>query len=313
MSTLVFFIFFTQNALTNFVKSTDVGNYNNTFKITINDYTDINEKFDNLVNQDKSNIKYIRTVTFIDYTYYYSYIYNTSEINVSLGRTFTEEEIKNGEKVVIAQSLPYDPNAVGDIKIINGEEYKVIGLRGVNYYLPFNSIEDKSFINYIEIELKDRMEEKDLNILIERVNENLPCNILVEPNPENNTLRRFFTMATIIILSIGVINMLYLYKVILDSRLKTLGLFRIYGFTKLKTILYIYFELLIFLLISIILGVSIYSIVSGLSFESAYYINKLKLKSYAFTVFACLVTYTICFIPVIKRFVLETPLNTYLD
>lgn len=199
-------------------------------------------------------------------------IVNIFDNKILQGRDFTDEELENGDRVVIADDYNYYNNKklnVGDTVKIYGEDFTVIGI-GSNLYVPY-----KSVIKYIENyngeisfainnitypkafsaeksrEFHNIIKQKDLISDFER-SENKNEEVLF-----NQILICVFIalLATVIIIT--------LFKQVIRNQLNKIALFKVCGSKNSFVIILFIVQISLYLLISFFISVLAYFILNG--------------------------------------------------
>lgn len=192
---------------------------------------------------------------------------NYESDNTLEGRTFTSEEQENGKNVII---IPYSYHVLNDIRIgeymkINEMEYEVIGIAPHMYYESFIVPKRNLFENFgqdhtIEIYIDENLSLDSITRenLVSQIEDHLQSPVIMEENLAEQGLTEIIRQAkilSIILFSLAIINILYIYSYILGMRKKLINIYRLNG----ATIGFIIRSLVIGLLI-------IYTICFGISY-----------------------------------------------
>ena len=236
------------------------------FDIKISSTQELEEKLDNLIKKDKN----------IDAIYLYfdnpnlekasgfknkivAVYYGKLDANVIYGKWFTNSQMKNGERVIVAPNYEsfYRLNKdmieykIGSTYSIDGENFTIIGeFTGFNdvLFLPYNSLTDKSRFTNVDIVVEEVFNEvKTINYgadLAKLFGGQVKKYAEVRSLVFDNILKAIY----VIVLSLGIINLSFIYQYLIQLRKNLLGLFKIYGLSKDKCVNYLLCEFLIWLL-----------------------------------------------------------------
>lgn len=164
------------------------------------------------------------------------------------GRYFTNQEEQNGERVALVwgdklsdKYYNFTENLLVDDETIlfQGNEYKIIGAQTIHpIIVPFNSLMDSTPINNIIFHFSKPIKRSQYDEIKEKMELNFPGCANV-PELEFLETEDIYLYNTIILITISIsmlsaLNLAFLYKYILEKRLKTLVIFRICGCTKRK-------------------------------------------------------------------------------
>ena len=237
--------------------------------------------------------------------------------NVCYGDWFSEEDLKNGENVVVVPNYSFfskthsiqQPHKYenGSTMNIKGKDYTVIGqLKATEYVfvVPYNSLENKDDFNKINIVICKRFTETQINKIIEKVEKYFDCRVIEKPDARYLEIESALKFVYSIILSVGIVNLVFIYRYLLYLRKGMFGLFKAYGMNKTKCILYLLFEFLIWLLVcyfvsAIIMNTYLYVAIEYFG-ERLYYFSVLENLSF---LLIYLVIYFVCFFPSITKFI----------
>lgn len=161
--------------------------------------------------------------------------------NTLEGRTFTSEEERNGENVVI---IPYpyyvlNDSHIGEMIEINNIEYEVIGIAPHMYYDSFIIPKGNLFENFgqdhtIEIYIEENLAQDSIigeNLLVQ-IEDYLQTSITMEENLAEQELaevKQQGKIFSIILFTLAIINILYIYSYILGRRKKLINIYRLNG------------------------------------------------------------------------------------
>lgn len=163
--------------------------------------------------------------------------------NTLEGRTFTSEEQQNGENVVIIPYTYYvlNDSRIGEVIEINDVMYEVIGISPHMFYDSFivpkrNLFEKFGQDHTIEIYIEENLDQDSINreTLIAQIEDYLQSPVIMEENlaeQELTDVKQQGKIFSIILFTLAIINILYIYSYILDKRKKLINIYRLNGAT----------------------------------------------------------------------------------
>ena len=310
----VFFILFSQNVYMNLVKTT---NTDFSFTVKINNYETLSEDIESLCSEFK-DIKYVHGMFLYETKPYYAELYiKSGYAQANPGKDLTMEMIKNSEKYILYCNLSPDFNKSDAIKIgstimIENDEFEIIGFSGYGNILPYTALTNRNIVTDLTITMDINTNQKTINKIKNTLSDISSITIKSEPDFKEQKVSKFLSALLIVILSIGIFNMQYIYTYMLNIRTDTISLFRLYGFSKKKALYYLFFEFFVFVVTAILLGIVLYLIISGFNYTAFFYRNNLNVSNILFTATLFIIYYIICFLPIIKKYIKNTPFENIL-
>jgi len=243
---------------------------------------------------------------------------------ITKGRTFTEQEKKNGENVIITSQLLFDNNneyfnKINAVVNINNSDFRIIGVSSyavsqpnqavVN--MPYNSIK-KLNVPYIEVslvlsqKLYMSFDQKIKAVLDDQyIDTYKVIRVPYKKSEESQFIQSILEVIFIVVLAI--INMMMIYKYLMNIRAKEYAIMRMIGASESSVVGIMLTELLLILTLVFILAV----IVNKLVLVPLYRVSELII-SYKAMDYVILFLILYCFacipvIPVIYRNVTLSP------
>ena len=299
----MFFTLFVQNAFTIILKN--MGNVSEDYimKVSIK-YDDIDTLSSIIKNYDIQNA-------------YCTFDYNNNIVkvliipdkteNILLGENITPGDIKSKQNVIIVPHKTSDIN-IGDSYEFMGTTYIIKGTSN-NYIVPYYIV-DHNLINEVTIIVNPLMSEKNINNLKDELKRN---NITITQNiyPEKHRVSEIISLFTTILVSVGIINILYLYNYGLQQRTDNFALYTSWGLSRKKLKSYLLFEFMIYLVAMVIAGSFVYYITFNLMFDNTIFKNHLTINNYMFTAVVFIMFFTLCFNLLVKKFISKISFKNY--
>ena len=299
----MFFALFVQNAFTIILKNMGNVSENYIMKVSIK-YDDIDTLSSIIKNYDIQNA-------------YCTFDYNNNIVkvliipnkteNILLGENITPGDIKSKQNVIIV------PHKTSDINI--GDSYEFMGTTNIikgtsnNYIVPYYIV-DHNLINEVTIIVNPLMSEKNINNLKDELKRN---NITITQNiyPEKHRVSEIISLFTTILVSVGIINILYLYNYGLQQRTDNFALYTSWGLSRKKLKSYLLFEFMIYLVAMVIAGSFAYYITFNLLFDNTIFKNHLTINNYMFTAVVFIMFFTLCFNLLVEKFISKISFENY--
>ena len=311
----VFFILFSQNVYMNLIKTTSTSDF--CFTIKINNYDTVFDDINSLCSEFKE-IKNVDGMFLKNQQVFYAELYiKSGYAKANPGKDLTMEMIKNSEKYILYCNLSPDFNKSDAIKIgstimIENDEFEIIGYSGYGNILPYTALTNKNIVTDLTITMDINTSQKTINKIKSTISDINSITVKSEPDFKEQKVSKLLSALLIIILSIGIFNMQYIYTYMLSIRTDTISLFRLYGFSKKKALYYLFFEFFVFVVTAILLGIVLYLIISGFNYTAFFYRNNLNVSNILFTATLFIIYYIICFLPIIKKYIKNTPFENIL-
>lgn len=297
------------------------GNYiDNTFSFKLNSVENLENNLKNYINQT-DDIQCI----FFSFECENLIENNTSTIfalyqgdfrkdgNISLGNWFSDSQMKNGDKVIVAPYYTFFKRTshgnevtkyeLGSTFNINGEDYIIIGESSITryvFFIPYNSIENKEILFNLHISIDNKYTLSKTEKFAKNVTKYFDCEIVELAESRNSKIENIFKVLYCLIFSIGIINLIYIYKFLLEQRTSLIGVFKMYGMNKSKCISYLLFEFLLWLLICYFVSfvfINLFLAISINLFNASLYF--FELWEHLLFLGLYLFLYFICFFPTI--------------
>lgn len=252
---------YTVNSVYNIVAENKQSNENErTFAVSVNDEF-LTDKLSILISERK-NLQHVYCIVNdgdkVIFTDYYGNRYGRAD--VSFGKWFSSDDIKDGANKVVLPNYPYlfgsddegERFSIGDNIDICGKSYKAIGIGLLSeyvYQIPYNSIKDVSVISTVAVVIEKFGSQKEIESFSAYLKNLFDSDLSYYPQIESvaKSNRQFFldTILIVGIMSLSVFNLVYLYMYILDKRKKEIAVNRISGQTIFSGVLNAYSEILI--------------------------------------------------------------------
>lgn len=182
-----------------------------------------------------------------------SVLNNFSKNNKAIeGRFFTEEEIENGENVIISVGMGTDKKSV----IIDDIEYDVIGCYGkngiTNGYIPLNTVLNNGIypLRYV-IQYKDKLSISQIKLNKTELQNILP-QVKIMTNLDHYAEEAplsldFENVCLVLMAMVSILSCVFLYLFLIQMRINQMNIFKICGATTFQLLKIYVFELLILL------------------------------------------------------------------
>lgn len=220
-------------------------------------YYDANSQINNQINMEIKLFQYI-----ID------------ELNNGLkayyGKSFSQEDIENGNKKIILSSQ-FGKEFIGkEINIFN-DVYEVIGIADSNY-IPLNSVnitDNEEKVNEIVIGIskiiKDNRKRDEFNNYMKNT---FPFGRVITPDEDYKTIIDYLPMLipTLLVVVICIINLGFLYVFFIKKKKRSLDIYKLCGASKYECIKILIVEFIILVTLSFISSSIIYKIIMIIAF-----------------------------------------------
>ncbi|MBQ9699968.1 MAG: hypothetical protein IJV71_05035, partial [Lachnospiraceae bacterium] len=186
-------------------------------------------------------------------------------IGIAKGRSFTDEEIANGEYCII---VPQDMDNESGYWTFGGNEYKIIGTLSnesmtTEFFVPYGAIPEDTEVREISLIMEKPLLETEYEIISDVLREcfgdkvNIPgfSGII---NSSNSRVYRDIMVVSIVLIFVFAINYCIIYRYILEKRRRIFAVSRICGGSKFKISVAYMFELLGMSLITLMIGVFLF-------------------------------------------------------
>ncbi len=199
-------------------------------------------------------------------------------------------DIKSQDDIVIAHN-EYQNNQVriGDTVKIGDDIYNVVGVRLFDYAeIPFQSIKNKDIVEKLVIETQTIPDNKEIASITEALQNNFSEFSVLAPS-ERNMLSEYSldskTLTTFVLLILSMINMSYIFKVVISKRNSYYAISLCCGSTFRRMRISLTAESLIYGFFAIIIG----TLVFKLGLENVLFTNnRFSATDYLFSVLWCI-------------------------
>ncbi|MDD6489693.1 MAG: hypothetical protein PUG48_07760 [Clostridia bacterium] len=289
-----------------------------TYTVQLSGSENIDENISEVL-RSNDNIQRIYTVTvdgdFIFCGDYYGK--SVKKFNVTLGTYLSDDDIVKGEKkIVIPLSMSKD-FSIGDMYLFNNEKYEITGVSiDDNFYIPYNSLNDKSLISGVCVVLNDELSSSQSDEFMNRLSGIFKNSVIMPPSEEYGDEMNSFRLVMVIIillLSLGIFNLSYLYSFILEKRKKQYSVLQICGCTKLRGILIYAGEVIIVSVASYILSALLFkfALLPLIMNIDSLTVEAMGISSYLF-LFVCYIIIMMCiFLPCVIKYSSKTVVQQY--
>lgn len=227
------------------------------------------------------------------------YIVNSDE------RIFTAPIMRNGKK---NEKYPYD---IGCIYKIGGEDFKCAGLNTMYMYLPYKTVPDDCVVDCIYVMFDNNLFEDDIEnikaIAKELFDYNENNSSIPDPViPYAMPLSRMLFSIALAVIFIVIMTLIKFYHFIFTNRRETLGIIRLCGCTKGQAHFIYMLEIGITMVLSTIIGFSIFHFMLLDYFIELYpsfkkfFVPSVYFCIIAFYLSVCLIFLTIALLPLTK-------------
>lgn len=199
-------------------------------------------------------------------------------------------DIKSQDDIVIAHN-EYQNNQVriGDTVKIGDDIYNVVGVRMFEYAeIPIQSIKDKDIVEKLVIETKTIPNNNEIQSITEALRNKFPEYSVLAPS-ERNMLSEYSldskTLTTFVLLVLAMINISYIFKVVISKRNSYYAISLCCGSTFRRMRISLIAESLIYGIFAIIIG----SVIFKLGLENVLFTNnRFSSTDYLFSVLWCI-------------------------
>lgn len=182
-------------------------------------------------------------------------------VALSSGEMFSEEEIRNGEKIIIAGTNMITND---DYIMLGDEKYKLKGVlkeSGLSkaFFVPYGAIPDDANVRTLSFLLEKPLLKSEYDVIAETLRECFGDKVIIPEfdgivNESNNRVYRDIIFVSVILMFVFAIDYCIIYRYILEKRRKLFAISRICGASKLKMSLVYMVELLSMSMITLIVG-----------------------------------------------------------
>ena len=198
------------------------------------------------------------------------------------------EPLKNNNDIVIGSDTISNNVRIGDTVHILGKDFTVSGMRVGGKYdeVLIDGVSDTMVISEIVVKFKSIPSSLFIKNFNNYISDNFPdCSVEFPNNNKNITGNTYYFRASIVVLLIAIANITFVISYLLNKRKQTINVMHICGASIKKTTMLTVTELLIYFLISTVIG--------NILFYTVFY--KFLSIEYKFSIYDLMFSYIIFF------------------
>lgn len=236
----------------------------------------------------------------------------------ALGRgTFTEEEMENGENVVIlaTDTIPgvilhqeISSQVLDSVILIDGIEFRIVGVHSDNVVIPFKAYQNNNFsLDRVEVTLPNMLTRKENAEWISSMKQEMPQLHIISPYeayanyfPDENAHLPLVAL----IFAVSMIGFMFLLKYLLDSSKYEYTVYSILGASKNKVVNLMYAETLLLTCSISLLAIAVHRILYDILFDKINIMSGIRYRWQDYGIillFICVIT-MICALPFVMQY-----------